>query len=279
MKDAMMEQVQLNTYVMIAPDIVVNNVSTVSYELCEYHNNVKMNYNLAVETPAELLVTGVRVITQRELFENIEEPWIQPEIGAWRRGNREYALGLGCDGLWCLILLKPSSRSTTARQALRVWPSTRREQFERAEYDEIKPEIVAWRSGSLEYAVGIGGDGLWYLESLKPLSRMTTAGQALRVWLVPRRDQFERSEYDEIKPKIVAWRRGSLEARRGSAAAPLRLRCGSVRRWREFGWYLDGSNSGASSTMRSSPRSRRGDVGFSSMPSAAAAMGCGAWEC
>ena len=36
MKDAMMEQVQLNTYVMIAPDIVVNNVSTVSYELCEY---------------------------------------------------------------------------------------------------------------------------------------------------------------------------------------------------------------------------------------------------
>ena len=145
MKDAMMEQVQLNTYVMIAPDIVVNNVSTVSYELCEYHNNVKMNYSLAVETSAELLVTGVRVITQRELFENIEEPWIQPEIGAWRRGNREYALGLGCDGLWCLILLKPSSRSTTARQALRVWPSTRREQFERPEYEGIKPEIVAWR--------------------------------------------------------------------------------------------------------------------------------------
>ena len=159
---------------MIAPDIVVNNVSTVSYELCEYHNNVKMNYSLAVETSAELLVTGVRVITQRELFENIEEPWIQPEIGAWLRGNREYALGLGCDGLWCLILLKPSSRLTTARQALRVWPSTRREQFERPKYEGIKPEIVAWRRGNLKYALGIDGDGLWYLALLKPHWRLAT---------------------------------------------------------------------------------------------------------
>ena len=42
MMDARMEQAQLDTNVMIAPDIVISNVSTVEYELCEHHNNVNM---------------------------------------------------------------------------------------------------------------------------------------------------------------------------------------------------------------------------------------------
>ena len=54
MTSQVVEQMQLNSYVMIAPDIVVSNVGIVANEpceyMCEYHNKVRIYHNLATET-------------------------------------------------------------------------------------------------------------------------------------------------------------------------------------------------------------------------------------
>ena len=51
MTDHVVEQMQLNLYVMIAPEIVFSNIGIVEYEPCEDHNKVQIHNIWAMKRP------------------------------------------------------------------------------------------------------------------------------------------------------------------------------------------------------------------------------------
>ena len=89
MTNQVVEQMQLNSYVMIAPEIVVSNIGIVAYEPCEDHNKVQIHNNMDVETATELRSIVELLVSRWELFDRLEHVRIHPDFIPWRPGSIE----------------------------------------------------------------------------------------------------------------------------------------------------------------------------------------------
>lgn len=175
--DSMMEQLQLDSYVMLAPEIVDNNTGIVAHELHEYHNKVQMHHDLAAEATAEPRSNGDILVSRRGLFEGIEHVRIDPGFSSWRPATSEDDLILYTERHNSVLSLKRSVTEATTPWEVGVLLVSRREQFGRFEYDRIQPEIVAWRP---RHRLAFGRAG----------GRVNTASQTVSVQAaVPQRAQ------------------------------------------------------------------------------------------
>ena len=177
MMDSMMEQLQLDSYVMLAPEIVDNNTGIVAHELHEYHNKVQMHHDLAAEATAEPRSNGDILVSRRGLFEGIEHVRIDPGFSYWQPASSEDDLILYTERHNSVLSLKRSVTEATTPWEVGVLLVSRREQFGRFEYDRIQPEIVAWRP---RHRLAFGRAG----------GRVNTASQTVSVQAaVPQRAQ------------------------------------------------------------------------------------------
>jgi hypothetical protein len=142
MMDSMMEQLQLDSYVMLAPEIVDNNTGIVAHELHEYHNKVQMHHDLAAEATAEPRSNGDILVSRRGLFEGIEHVRIDPGFSSWRPASSEDDLILYTERHNSVLSLKRSVTEATTPWEVGVLLVSRREQFGRFEYDRIQPKSL-----------------------------------------------------------------------------------------------------------------------------------------
>ena len=211
MVDSMMEQLQPDVYVAIAPEIVDNNNTIVAHEPREHHSKVQMHHKLVAEATAEPRNNGILLVSRREQCESFEYDKIQPEFMAWRHGSLEDALAICSEWLRCVVVAKPLATMATAAQVVGVSLMTRREQFRLPEEPWVRPDLSSWRPGSLENALTPCNDWLWCVVVRKPLATMTTAAQVMGILLMTRREQFRRPEEPWVRPDLSSWRLGSLE--------------------------------------------------------------------